>query len=238
MPRWQLSLGVRGGLREMTIAEGSIGYRHLFEQARAQLEARRISVRLEFGPRVTPTDFEPLEQTWSLSIPPSLRQFYLETGNGLAFDWFLEPNVPPQPFCRLVVPTLAGLRQGVEYLRMLNECLVGYDFRESRDPEAARHQYQRQLTFFPFLKANVDLLCIEPTGGREVVVFHDREWSFYPTGDSGIRLADSLVQFWRSWSKVGFVEPSAYWWPRTVGNGGTILGTAGIGMIAARSAGA
>jgi hypothetical protein len=214
----------------MTMAQGSIGIRHLFEHARARLEARRISVSLEFGAPVSPTDFAPFEKAWGLTIPPSLRQFYLETGNGLAFRWPLDPNAPSEPFCWLVVPALAGLQEGIDYLRMLNGCLAGHDFRESREAEAARRHYQRQLTFFPFLRANADLICIESTEGHEVVVFHDHEWSFYPTGDSGIRLTDSLIQFWQGWSEVGFVEPKNYWWPTAAGNGRTVWSKENFGF--------
>jgi hypothetical protein len=206
----------------MAMDVGPTGFRCLFEQARARLEGGGIPVRLDFGPRVLITDFEPFEQAWGLPIPPSVRQFYLEVGNGLTFQWQADPDSPSGPFCSLNVPTLAGLGDGVEYLRMLNECLAGHDFRKSRDADAARRHYRRQLGFFPFLRANADLLCIEVEGGQEVVVFHDHEWSFYPAGDSGVRLADSLIQFLRGWSEVAFVEPRKWWWPAVIGAGGVI----------------
>ena len=213
----------------MGIAAGPVGFRQLFEQARARLESRRISVHLEFGPRVFAADFEPLERVWGVPIPPSLRQFYVETGNGLTFRWHLDPDTLSRPFCSLAVPTLAGLTEGIEYLRMLNGCLAGHDFRESRDPAAARRHYGRQLAFFPFLQANADLLCIEPAGGQEVVVFHDHEWSLYPTGDSGIRLADSLASFWQGWAEVGFAEPTE-WWPGAAGTEGAIWSVEHFGV--------
>jgi hypothetical protein len=83
----------------------------------------------------------------------------------------------------------------------------------------AKQQYRRQLSFFPFLRDNVDLICLEPTSGNDVVVFHDHEWSFYERGNSGIRLSDSLLEFWQGWSTVGFIDPTHLWWPATVSDG-------------------
>jgi hypothetical protein len=206
-----------------------IGYRHLFEHTRTALEKRGIAVALKFGPRVLPTDFKPLEQAWGLLIPPPLRQFYLETGNGLTFHWSVDPDATSQPFCRLNVPTLAELSAGIDYLRMLSGCLAGHDFWEVRDTDEARRQYQRQLTYFPFLAENADLLCIDPAS-REAIVFHDHEWSFYTAGDSGVFLAGSLAQFWQGWSEVGFVEPNELWWPRTADIGGTIWSQENFGF--------
>lgn len=194
-----------------------MSYRRLFEQTRARLETRGIAVKLEFGPDVSPLTFEELQQASGLPIPQSLRQFYSEIGDGLTFHWSLNDNEATKTFCRLNIPTLTQLLVGINYLQMLNDCLADHDFRET-----AHREYQRQLTYFPFLTDNTDLICIEPTAGQEAVVFHDHEWSFYTTGDSGILLANSLKEFWHGWSEVGFVEPLEHWWPKTTGSAGTI----------------
>lgn len=201
------------------MSAAAVDYRRIFEHTAERLERAGISVRLEFGPSVVPGDVEQLEKACGISFPVSLRQFYSEVGSGLTFRWFANRSDPAEPFCWLVVPTLDGLRQEIEYLRMLNECLDGHNFWESEAPELARQQYQRQLSFFPILRENVDLICIEPRAGSEAVVFFDHEWSFHKRGISGIRLADSLEGFWQAWSSVGFVEPTHYWWPGTISDG-------------------
>jgi hypothetical protein len=214
----------------MALAEETVGYRRLFEHTRSRLERRGIEVALEFGSGVSANDFAPLEETWGLPIPWSLRQFYLETGNGLTFRWPVDRSAPSQPFCRLCVPNLAGLSKGIDYLRMQNESLASHDFWEPEEREAARHHYRRQLTYFPFLQENADLLCIEPADGAEVVVFHDHEWSLHTAGDSGIQLAGTLRQFWWGWSEVGFVEPKENWWPQTAGIGRTVWSQENFGF--------
>lgn len=200
----------------MAASNTALGYRHLFQNTQDRLRSRGITASLKVGPSVSIADFEPLEAVAKLPIPSSLRQFYLEVGNGLTFHWAVDLDRPSQKFCRLNVPTLDQLLLGFSYLRMLNECLASHDFREAQDVEYARRQFHRQLTYFPFLTANADLLCIEPTSDREAVVFCDHEWSDYPTGNSGVVLAESLHEFWRGWSQVGFVEPIEFWWPKAI----------------------
>jgi hypothetical protein len=209
----------------------------MFERTRARLEADGIPVCCDFGSAVAAADFSSFERKWAVSFPSSLRQFYQDVGDGLTFQWFLDCADPMQPFSSLVVPTLDVLQQELAYLRMLDECLAGYDFGRSQDPEVARQHYERQLSFFPFLRNNAELICIEPVASHERVVFHDHEWSFYESGDSGIRLADSLWEFWEGWSSVGFVEPKHLWWQRTVGTRGVVWSREHFGFCLRAGAG-
>jgi len=204
------------------MARELVNYRSIFENAKNHLERKGISVLTEIGSTVSPAQFDDFEQRWDVSFPSALEQFYLETGNGLEFRWFLNRSDPKAPFCWLKIPDLSKLQHTLEYLRMLNDCLGDHDFIEHQDQSIGRKHYQRQLSFFPFLNDNADLICIETASGKQTVVFHDHEWSFQEDGDSAILLANSLSEFWLGWSSVGFVRPKCLWWPHTIGEKGVI----------------
>jgi hypothetical protein len=196
-------------------------YRKILDAACARLEALGIAVNLENGPPVTASRISQCEQEWGVAFPSCVRQFYMELGDGLRLQWFIHRSNISIPFGSLWVPRLAEMKMGLDFLRMLSECFADYDFLDTEQPEVARRHYQRQLSFFPFLEENSDLICIETIGDRETVVYFDHEWPCYGRGDSGLFLADSLPDFWMGWSSVGFVRPKLSWWPGTVGERGT-----------------
>jgi hypothetical protein len=191
-------------------------FAQLFEMAVARLGSVGIAAQLERGGPVTAQQIARYERDWATSIPQSIRQFYFDVGDGLEFRWFIDRLDALSPFCWLKVPQLSDLKGMIDYLHMLNDCLADHEFREARQPERAIRHYRRQLTFFPFLQDNADLMCVEVCGEREQVVFHDHEWSFHEDGDSGLILAPSLLEFWQGWSNVGFVQPTQLWWPGTI----------------------
>ncbi len=212
----------------------SIDYRLLFDVTVTRLAAMEISADCSCGPSLTATQLDRFEQECSLSLPSSLRQFYLSIGDGLEFRWTVDRSNVALPSCYLTVPELSQLKQSVDYLRMLNRCLADQDFDFAHDVAFARQQYKRQLSFFPFLQDNSDLLCIECKQGAEEVVFLDHEWSFYDRGISGRFLARSLHDFWCGWSNVGFVAPKNFWWPGSLGEFGIEFSVERFGFSLAR----
>lgn len=186
-----------------------------------RLAAVGISAHFAHGADVTSAQIEVFEEDSAVSLPLSVRRFYSEIGDGLEFRWAINPANPSLPLCWLKVPQLAELKQAVDYLHLLNTCFADRDLHEAQNPVRARTQYARQLSFFPILQDNTDLLCIESNQTNEAVVFHDHEWSFSDRGVSGLVLADSLPEFWRGWSDVGYVAPKNNWWPDTIRGQGT-----------------
>ncbi len=199
----------------------AIGYRKILDAACTRLAALGIAVDLQNGVPVAASRIRQCEQEWAVLFPSSVRQFYMELGDGLMLRWFIDRSNIAMPFGSLWVPRLRDLKMGIDSLRMFNQCFADYDFRETEEPEVAKHHYQRQLSFFPFREENSDLICIETVDDRETVVFFDHEWPCYSRGDSGLFLGDSLHAFWMGWSSVGFAHPKLHWWPGTVGERGT-----------------
>ena len=197
------------------------GYRKLFETTAARLSTAGIAAHFSHGAPVTSAQIHRCEDECGVPMPSTLRQFYLDVGDGLTFHWTIDPSNASLPFCQLNVPSIAELKSAIAYLLMLNECLVDDDFHKAQEQTLARIHYQRQKVLYPFLKCNADVLCIETIGENQAVVFHDHEWSSYVHGDSGTLIARSLAEFWHGWSTVAFVEPKDFWWPGTQNAFGT-----------------
>jgi hypothetical protein len=182
-----------------------MSYLHLIDTALGHLQKQGLPDPpfLERGPAV---DDVYITKAWSkspIALPASMRDFYLQVGNGIVFSWTNYRRAHGQ-LRFLPIEICAKSAANCEWVDK-------DDFRNTDDPALAKKTAKRMRNWIPFQDfGNGDQLCIDTGIASEPVVFHKHDWFDGGDGNNGHVLGLSLKEFLTDWSQVCFQDPR-YW---------------------------
>ncbi|HWQ92289.1 MAG TPA: SMI1/KNR4 family protein [Clostridia bacterium] len=183
-----------------------------FISAREYLSQQGLKPTLVMGALVSKSDLNASDKETDFPMPPELRQFYLELGDGFGFL----PN--GEEDFKLV---------GWEHMHLADHRIWNKGFgaaieeeamREigkpsTPDPELLKHEMARRKQWMPFygFVGGGDVLCLDLNTSPPAVRFHEAQlWVALPQRWDLV-LASSLTAFVRQWSRFQFLSPAGGW---------------------------
>jgi SMI1 / KNR4 family (SUKH-1) len=202
-------------------------YLQLFQRAQAHLKGLQVESSFYPGGHVIDWDLWAAKDTMKRPLPEDLRQFYLEVGNGLSFNWKAESAKQYPPFANVEVPSLWSLGRG--YLEYQDgECYSPekaeeYGFPYTKDRQLAKRTAARMWHWLPvFAEGNGDKICLDLSLPSCPVIFHKHDWHDGGSGDNGHLLAENWKAFLTRWASVCFQCPKSLWWVSAFKPGGGV----------------
>jgi cell wall assembly regulator SMI1 len=189
-----------------------------FIRARDNLIDRGFKPALTMGSPVSERDLDALDAKTNFSLPPELRQFYLEMGDAFGF----EPDTRNSP-------AHAGWEPGWEVMRLADHKIHNIGFvsaiqeeaatalgrKNSRTPpELLKQEVERRKRWMPFygFGGNGNCLCLDLAENPPTVRFYDSiTWTNLPQAFDFI-LASSFTEFVERWGHYNFLAPKRVWW--------------------------
>ncbi|HEX8312878.1 MAG TPA: SMI1/KNR4 family protein [Chthoniobacteraceae bacterium] len=173
-----------------------------FDAAEKHLRAIGEQPRTEPGCAVTAAELDEVERIIDRSIPPELRAFFHEMGDGYRFTPDEEQNGFGVGFLSDYRYNVAGFADSIY------EDLPPQEHR--RQPrELLELELQRRRNWFPFYNFGCGgyIFCLDSTAEGNCLCYYDVRWPGYPPEFWRATIGNSLLDFIRQWSRFCFSDP-------------------------------
>jgi hypothetical protein len=186
-------------------------FREYFIAAQDFLRQQGLRPLLRQGEPVSEADIDAIDQRTDYPMPPHLRRFYIEMGNGFEFLPNDVQDSPLEGWERNSLDDYAIWNKG---FHTAIEEEVSCEIASGRprvDPELLREVAERRKRWIPFygFVGGGDVLCLDSQG--KVQFYQAMDWTTLPEFCRGFVLAESFADFVARWSKYSFVAPGCCW---------------------------
>jgi len=186
-------------------------FKEYFNAAQAFLRQQGLRPLLREGKPVSEADIDAIDQRTDFPMPPPLRRFYIEMGDGFEFAPNDVQDSPLEGWERNWLSDYAIWNKG---FHTAIEEEVSDEVASARprvDPKLLLEEAERRKKWIPFygFVGGGDVLCLDFEG--KVQFYQALDWTALPEFCRGFVLAESFADFVARWSTYSFVAPGSCW---------------------------
>ena len=166
---------------------------------------------IQQGKPLSAADIDAVDQSTDYPMPPELRRFYIEMGDGFEFVPNDVPDTPAYGWAPNWLSDYLISNQGFHMAIEEELCREVDGGRPRVDEQLLRVEALKRKSWIPFygFTGGGDVLCLDAEG--KIQFYQALDWTAMPDLCKGFVLAESLTDFVARWSEHSFVAPSCGW---------------------------